>query len=247
MNAEKIRSELSAPESFSRCVRNAAFQAVKKRPLPIRRRSVILLAAAILCFSGAAAAAYKSWTAGELFTKERGFMLPDYAWGSGAGIPREETLLFYEQEGKITYQYENDQLIALDISFGKEGQRDGKLRSDLFQQLYRELSALYGAPMEEKIADEKKAELKRVLNEYLGNDSLTEGQRLRLELEKAGADEELIRRAEQAVEVSADLMLYTWQDEKTDTALSLQQSLHPVTGETLAIRLSLAHWQRTEQ
>ena len=247
MNAEKIRAELSAPESFSHCVRNAAFQAVKSRPLPIRRHRALLLAAAILCISGAAVAAFKNWTAEDLFTKERGFMLPSYAWGSSAGIPREETLLFYEQEGKITYQYEKDQLIALDISFEREGQRDGKLRSDLFEQLYRELSALYGAPLEEKITDEKKAELKRALNEYLGNDSLTEGQRIRLELEKAGADEELIRRAEQATETSADLMLYTWQDEKTDTALSLQQSLHPVTGETLAIRLSLAHWQRTAQ
>lgn len=244
MNAEKIRAELCMPESFEKCVRKAAFRAVKSRPHPLRHRRVMLLAAVILCISGAAAAAFRNWTAGDLFTKEGGFMLPAYAWGSSVDMLREETLLFYEQAGKITYQYENDQLIALDISFERDAQKEGQLRSDLFRQLYQELCALYGTPLEEKNTDEKKAELKRVINEYLGNDSLTEAQRMRRELENAGADEELILRAERAAETSADFIQYIWQDEKTDTALALQQSLHPLTGETLFIRLSLAWRQK---
>ena len=235
-------ARIQAPPAFLAAVHHAAHEAVNR---PAGRRlsgkRLALLIALCLLLSGAAAAAIATWTADDLFSKESGFMLPAYEWGSAPDAALENTVVLYEQTGSAQYQFENGGLVSIAISFHPQNQKDGSLRTDLYRRLYDDLCRLFGPPMTNEMAAPQKNALQQALRDHLNAPADSEGERMGKNLENSGADDNLIQRAQRAADQTVSLLQNAWQDEKTHTALSLMAEFLP-SGEIRVLTLSLSQF-----
>lgn len=233
-------SSILPPERFTAAVRKAARAAVAAAPAPQRnlRRPILLIALVIFCLLFVAALG--SLFAGDLFTQEQGFMLPDLAWGSQKSAAFPASVSFYGYTGTMQYQYDTKgQLISADITFTPQNQAGQSLPLSFLQQLSAELTVLYGQADRKTPIDGPA--LQQALREYLGDtNQKSEQERMADALAHAGADEELIARVQNSPNASQEYLFDSWIDESTHTALSLFASYQEDESSLRKIRLSLA-------
>lgn len=230
-------SSVAAPEGFALRVQTAARSAVRtssRRRIHLR---TVLIAAILLLVSLSAAAGVINWAINQFFSQETGFRIPGYEWGSPASSSYEQTMTVHGMTGEVFFQYENDALLSVTITFNRQNQPEEDIQNmsleNFYEKLRTDMCAAYGnVSAENTLTQEQRTALKNALREYYSNPMANDRTR-------AGGETDVSAPAAPAREYSN----LVWVDEKTNTAIELSAAYTEDLDRIRSVKITLTEFR----